>query len=317
MGPSIHVLELPLKFLVLTSGAGIFLLALSFWLLRTSSSRKTLNESEGETDWSLPAIDSQAYRDSPFHRWDPRIKIVSLVFFMFCAASLTQLFWATLALFFAILSVGVARIPFRHAIKRLAGTAGFLGMFLVVMPITVPARSGDTLIVFNYLAFAPFNVRGFLLALLICLKASAIAVLAEPLLATSPFSVTVQALGRLRVPSVVCQMILLANRYIYVFEHESGRMNKGMGARGFHKRTNIETLRALGNFLGMLLVRSFERTQRVYEAMLARGYSGKLAACVEFHAKERDWVKGVFWVLLGIVMSGVDRIWKIPGFRFF
>jgi cobalt/nickel transport system permease protein len=312
MGPSVHVLELPLKSLVLAAGGGIVLLALTLWLLRRAPSDKTLNQSPGEPDWSLPTIDSQAHLDSPFHRWDPRVKIVSLVFFMFCAASLTQLLWASLVLLGAVAAVGVACIPLRQMLRRLAGMAGFLGMFLLVMPITVPARSGDTLVVFNHLAFLPFNLRGFMLALLICLKASGIAVLVEPLLATAPFSVTVQALGRLRIPSMVCQMILLAHRYIFVFQHESARMIKGMWARGFRKRTNVETLRTLGNFLGMLLVRSFERTQRVYQAMLARGYSGKLAAGVDFHAGAGDWFKGACWVLAGLVIACVDRIWTFP-----
>jgi cobalt/nickel transport system permease protein len=312
MDPSPHIVALPLEWLGLAVSGGVLLLALSLWLVRVAAARKPLHESAREQDWSLPAIDSQAYRDSPFHRWDPRIKIVSLVFFMFCVASLTQLLWACLAFAAAAAAVGVARIPVRYALKRLAGLASFLAMFLLVMPLTVPPRSGDTLVVFNHLALVPFNVRGFLLALLICLKASAIAVLAEPLLATSPFPVTVQALGRLKIPSMVCQMILLAHRYIYVFQHESGRMHKGMGARGFHKRTNIETLRAVGNFLGMLLVRSFERTQRVYEAMLARGYRGTLAARVEFHAGKSDWVKGAFWVLAGMVIAILDRLWKLP-----
>jgi cobalt/nickel transport system permease protein len=34
----------------------------------------------------------------------------------------------------------------------------------------------------------------------------------------------------------------------------------------------MDTLRALASFLGMLFVRSFERTERVFDAMQARGY---------------------------------------------
>jgi cobalt/nickel transport system permease protein len=230
---------------------------------------------------------------------------------MFCVASLTQLVWACLALVVAVASVGMAGIPFRYPLRRLAAMGTFLGMFLVVMPITAPARSGDTLIAFEHVSFISFNLRGFFLALLICLKASAIALMVEPLVATSSFSVTVQALARLRVPAAVCQMLLLAYRYIYVFQDEVGRMVKGMSARGFRKRTDVETLRSIGNFLGMLMVRSFERTQRVHDAMLARGYDGAMPSTIEFQMRNTDWMKGAFWVAAGIAILIADKVCRI------
>jgi cobalt/nickel transport system permease protein len=81
-----------------------------------------------------------------------------------------------------------------------------------------------------------------------------------------------------------------------------------MGARGFRKQTDIETLRTIGNFLGMLLVRSFERTQRVYDAMLARGYDGTLPGVVGFHARRSDWLKGAFWLAAGLAVLAADRL---------
>ena len=311
------VLRLPLNTFILATIGLILLWGLSFLLLRSALFRKSESGSEQERDWSIPTIDSQAGRDSLFHCWDPRIRMVSLVFFMFCVASLTQLVWACLALALAVASVGMAGIPFRYPLRRLAAMGTFLGMFLVVMPITAPARSGDTLIVFEHVSFISFNLRGFFLALLICLKASAIALMVEPLVATSSFSVTVQALARLRVPAAVCQMLLLAYRYVYVFQDEVGRMVKGMNARGFHKRTDVETLRTIGNFLGMLMVRSFERTQRVHDAMLARGYDGAMPSTIEFQMRNTDWMKGAFWVAAGIAILIADKVCGIAPFTIF
>lgn len=317
MDPSIHIVGLPLGFLALPIGGLVLLWLVSFLLLGTSSTGGTSSGVEQERDWGIPAIDAQAHLDSPFHRWDPRIKIASLTFFIFCVASVSQLSLAFFAVTCAALSVRIARIPFRRPLRRLTAMGAFLALLLVVMPLTVPARSGDTLIVFDRLSSFPFSLRGFQLALLICLKASAIALMIEPLLGTSLFSVTIQALARLKVPSMVCQMILLAHRYIFVFQNEAGRMRKGMSARGFHERTDIETLRTIGNFLGMLLVRSFERTQRVYEAMLARGYDGNLQSNVEFNAQDKDWVKGAFWIAMGVVLLIADRTWELPGVQVF
>lgn len=281
-------------------------------LARSRRSREKFNE---EKNWGIPTIDAQSHLQTPFHKWDPRIKIVSLLFFIFCTASLNRLFWACIALSVSVASIFLARIPLRYPMRRLAAMGTFLGMLLVVMPLTVQTRGGDALIQFEHLPFLSFNGRGFMLALLISLKASAIALMVEPLLSTSPFPVTIQALARLRVPQMVCQMILLAHRYIFVFQHETSRMKKGMQMRGFRKRTDLETLRNIANFMGMLLVRSTERTQRVYEAMIARGYRGRLSAGHEFRAVNVDWWKGVFWVVAGIGLVLADRFGVPAGLR--
>lgn len=310
---NVHTIQLPLV-LLLPVGGVLLAWIVALRLIRASRSRRPSAGAEPEKDWSIPAIDSPALADSPFHRWDPRIKLASLLLFIFCVASVTQLVPALCALLFAIASVLGARIPLSAPMRRLRAMSGFLGMLLVVMSLTAPPHSGDTLVHFEHVSFLPLNTRGFLVSLVICLKAAAIAMLVEPLMATSPLSTTVQALARLRVPSMVCQMILLSHRYIHVFQDEASRMNRGMSARGFRARTDMETLRTIGNFLGMLLVRSFERTRRVHGAMLARGYSGEVRMTARFNAKSADWAKGAFWALAGSLLVAVDRIWNLPGF---
>lgn len=307
MDPSIQIVVVPLYTLGVTLGVAASLVLSSILWRRFAKSRRDDGPFEEEQNWGIPTIDARSNLQSPFHNWDPRIKIVSLMFFIFCTASLNHLFWACIALSVSVMTVLLARIPLRHPMKRLAAMGTFLGMFLVVMPLTVKTKSGDLLIQFEHMSFLSFNGRGLMLALLICLKASAIALMVEPLLSTSPFPVTIQALARLRVPQMVCQMILLSHRYIFVFQHETSRMNKGMQMRGFRKRTDLETLRNVANFVGMLLVRSFERTQRVYEAMIARGYRGRLSVSHEFRAVNADWWKGVFWFVSGIGLVLVDR----------
>jgi cobalt/nickel transport system permease protein len=310
MEPRYIVLNLPPYTLLPIAGGivlGVFILVRA---LKTSRTKRAGEESDAVRDWSMPAIDSHAHIDSLFHRWDPRIKISSLLAYVFCVASLSRLSTALAALLLAIVSVIITRIPWHRPLRRLAAMGGFLGMFLIVMPLTAPIKPDDTVIILRDLAFASFNVRGFLLAVLVCLKAVSIALMMEPLVGTSPLSTTMEALSRLGAPRQVCQMVLLAHRYIFVFHHEAQRMSTGMKVRGFRKRTNLETLRTLGNFIGMLLVRSFERTERVYEAMLSRGYGAATPSHISFAAGRTDWAKGAFWVIIGAALLIVDRLLK-------
>ena len=305
--------ELPLEILLFPLGA-LFALWVTLKLGRRFFLPREPAQRNMEPDWAIPTLDSQAGGHSFFHQWDPRIKLAALIFFMFCAASLHNLPWALAALLLSALSIPAARIHLHRPLSRLRAMVPFLAMFLVVMPLTVPQKGGDLIVTFSHLTFLQFNGRGFQLALLICVKASAIALLMEPMVATAPFPKTVQALARLKVPLMVCQMILLAHRYIFVFQHEAQRMRKGMRARGFRKRTSLETLRTLGNFLGMLLVRGFDRTTRVHEAMLARGYTGAFPQKIHFQARPGDWIKGLFWVAAGLGLLMADRWVEWPLF---
>jgi len=308
MIPSTRICALGAAWLLIVPAAAAIGWGLAFYLARRRSRNLPSSEGQAQRDWSIPSIDAQAREDSPFHRWEPATKIAALLVFMFCAASLTHFGTVAAALALSLTAVAAARIPWHRPVRRLSAMSAFLGMFLVVMPLTVPLQNGDTLLVFGGFHRLPVNLRGLELAGLICLKAAAIALLADPLLATAPFSTTIQALTRLRVPRIVCQMILMSHRYIYLFDHEATRMNRGMHTRGFRRRTDLNTLRATGNFLGMLFVRSFERTQRVYDAMLARGYDGNLPAEEIPPPSRRDWLKAALWTAAGLTLVLADRL---------
>ncbi len=260
-----------------------------------------------ERDWSVPVLDAAADGNSLFHCWDVRFKLVALLGFAFFIVATSSPWSALIALMIAFAAVLVAQLPLVRAARRLMAMGGFLTMFLVILPVTVATRADDILLVFSGLDFFSVNLRGLQLALAIIGKACAVALLMEPLLATASLPRTIEGLTRLGVPEKVGQMILLAHRYIFVFLDEARRMAVGMQVRGFRRRTNIETLQVMGNFLGMLFVRSFERTQRVYEAMQSRGYQGRFPAPAYFVVRRSDWLHCGFWLLLGILLLVFDR----------
>ena len=122
---------------------------------------------------------------------------------------------------------------------------------------------------------------------------------------------TLHGLTKLGAPDMVGQMVLLSHRYLHVFRHEAQRMAAGMRVRGFRKRTDLATLRAVANFLGMLFVRSFERTERVFDAMRARGYRGRFPEPVEPRLAPKDLAMAGLFLALGISLVVVDRMfWR-------
>lgn len=262
---------------------------------------------DGDPDWSVPPLLSIS-KGSLFHHWDVRVKIGSLLLHAFIVGSLRQLMPALVAVGISVAALLASRCDMHRAGMRLLAVTGFLGFLLLVMPLTVPVHSGDTLIAVSGWNWLSFNLRGFWLAAVIAAKGVAIALLMEPLLTTAPLPVTLHGLSKLGVPDILGQMVLLSYRYIHVFRHEARRMASGMRVRGFRKRTDMATLGAVANFLGMLLVRSFERTERVFDAMRARGYRGRFPEPEPLRLRKTDLMMGLGWLTLGIALVVYDRI---------
>jgi cobalt/nickel transport system permease protein len=292
--------QLPVLVLVLL----VVLAAVGIWLRRYVRRRSAPGE---ERDWSVPSL-ANAEGTSLLHRWEVRCKIATILVFSFMVASLGSLVPALAAVGVSLLVLVLAKASPAKVLMRLMAIAGFVGMFFVVMPLTAPVHPGDTVVTFGGLEWLGFNLRGLQLAATIGAKAVAITLLMEPLLATAPLPVTLHGLSRLGAPDVIGQMVLLSYRYLHVFSHEARRMSAGMQVRGFRKRTDLQTLHAVANFLGMLFVRSFERTERVFDAMRARGYNGSFPEPETPPMKSKDLVLAAVWLIIGLALVAGDRI---------
>jgi cobalt/nickel transport system permease protein len=106
--------------------------------------------------------------------------------------------------------------------------------------------------------------------------------------ATVPVVTLGQALHQMWVPDKLAHLLLFTYRYIYVFETEYRRLVQAMKIRGFRPRTNLHTYRSYGYLAAMLLVRSFDRAERVFQAMLCRGFDGTFYSLKIFTWQRRD-----------------------------
>jgi cobalt/nickel transport system permease protein len=260
-----------------------------------------------EPDWSVPQLAGTAC-NSPLHRWDVRCKIVTILVYSFMISAIQQMTPALIAIGLSCMVLVVSRVSMAKVLMRLLAIVGFITMFLLVMPFTVPVRIGDTLVIFGGIQWLHLSLRGFELAATIAAKAVAITLLMEPLLSTAPLPVTLQGLSRLGVPDMAGQMVLLSYRYLNVFRHEARRMSTGMQVRGFRKKTGMATIQAMANFLGMLFVRSFERTERVFDAMRARGYKGRFPEQAELRLRPMDLIAAGLWLGVGVALLVYDRL---------
>jgi cobalt/nickel transport system permease protein len=246
-------------------------------------------------------IDRYAHLESPIQRWDARFKIAALLTLILALSVLSTIPGALAGLCVACGLLYLTNLPGDFVKGGLRWVLIFLVPFLIIMPASYPGEAS-----FHLLGL-PFAVPGFRLAVLIVIKAVAIVLTAYAIFGTSRFDIAMVALQHLRCPTVFVQMLLFTYRYIFVFLGELQRRDIAMKARGFVARPNAETLKVLGNFVGTLLVRSFERTDRIYKAMLSKGYDGEFRTLIVFRAQQRDRSKAAITATVIVCLIILDK----------
>lgn len=239
-------------------------------------------------------IDRYAHITSAIQQWDPRVKILSLGFFILVTALLKSLPVAYMSLIVALIILKISNLPLHFVSHSMKWVVMFLLPFFIMLPFSYPGEG-----VFYVVGF-PFTWEGLRLALLIFVKAVAIVLTTHAIFGSSRFDVSMVALQRLKCPKVIVQMILFTYRYIFVFIDEMKRMEKAIRSRGFVMKTDMKTLKTMANFIGTLLIRSFERTTRVYNAMQSKGYQGELHSLITFMSNKKDFAKAFFIAFVAI-----------------
>jgi cobalt/nickel transport system permease protein len=133
------------------------------------------------------------------------------------------------------------------------------------------------------------------------------------LTATTQFPDLMHALRHLRVPHLLVAIISFMYRYLFVLVDEAMRLLRAREARS--ARLNNKSggtiwwrARVAGNMVGQLFLRSYERSDRVYNAMLARGYRGHYYTLNAHLMRRSDWLVGLGATGLLIITQLVGRL---------
>lgn len=203
------------------------------------------------------------------HHVDPRLKIVFAVMLSCAIATVDRFPTLFFGLAAALLLLLLARLDGKVVLKRLAVVFGFMALIWLVIPITYPGPP-----LFD---IGPFQVSrpGVMLCLKITLKSISILSILIALIATTPLPVIGSALHRLGVPGKLVYLLVMTYRYIFVIENEYRRLMRAARIRGFKPGTNIHSYKTFAYLTGMIFIRASARAERVYHAMLCRGFNGR------------------------------------------
>lgn len=179
-----------------------------------------------------------------------------------------------------------ARLPWRGVAGRLLVANSFVGLLWLVLPWST---AGEPLA-----RLGPVTVTrpGVAQAILITLKCNAIVIAMIALLGTSSIFELARGLGSFGVPKKLLMVVFFGFRYAQVIQGEYDRLSDASKVRGFRPRTNLHTYRTYASLLGMILVRSHDRSVRIHQAMLCRGFRGEYPLARSFRLRSGDWLIG-------------------------
>lgn len=232
---------------------------------------------------------------------DARAKIV--VFVGMCVlAVLTPLqHWPVFAAFglCLVLYGWVGKVAASDVIQRLMIAAPFVLFVLLFVPFGKPDFARNE----HWVLVGPLRLSsgGLKTVAEVGLKAAICTGALTMLAFTTPFEHLLQGFEKLRVPGVLVHTVALCWRYLFTFRDEMQRMLRARDARAWRGRW-LWQVGVLGRIIGLLFLRAYERAERVYQAMLARGYADKPPAA-DSHFRLRD----AAFLACGVIVLGTSR----------
>jgi cobalt/nickel transport system permease protein len=220
---------------------------------------------------------------SPLHRAPPQCKIAaSLLFVLAVVATPREAVWAYGL--YALLLAGLARVagvPLPLLARRLVIELPFL-LFAVLLPVVGQGERVEVLGV-------PLAREGLWAAWNILGKGTLGVTASLLVAATTPVPELLRGLERLRLPRAFTTVAGFMVRYADVIADELRRMRVARLSRGYDPRW-IWQARAVAATAGALFIRSYERGERVYLAMVSRGYAGSMPVLDDLAASRRQWL---------------------------
>ncbi|WP_300462446.1 cobalt ECF transporter T component CbiQ [Desulfobacula sp.] len=206
---------------------------------------------------------------SLIHQLDPKIRILTSIVLSVATALCDHLYLAGIYFLISIGLILMAGLNGMDVLKRLKPLFWFLLMIWIILPLSF---DGETMVrLYGLKLTAP----GVILCCKITIKSITILLIFTALIATMTIASLGNGLHRIHVPDKMVFLLLMSYRYISVIESEYKRLLRAAKFRGFTPKTNLHSYKTYAYLAGMLFVRASVRAERVYQAMLCRGFNQK------------------------------------------
>ncbi len=235
-----------------------------------------------------------------FHKRDARVKLLAAAALSLNLALTNSFAAAGAGCLFAAILLFISRPDPKILATRLL-TVNFFTFFLwLTLPFTYGGAEQIQLFSLQ------MSLDGLRTAALITLKTNGILFCFLALLATSPLTNLAHALEKLGLPQKLIFILLFSYRQLFIIHQEYERLQRAAALRGFVPANSMHTYRTYGHLFGMTLVKSWNRAERIHQAMLLRGFHGKLIPLNQPPLTRKDTFFLAIMLLLSLLLAGVS-----------
>lgn len=245
-------------------------------------------------------IDKFSHLTSPIHTLDPRVKLLATLAFILCVFLTPPALIGHLPLLGALILILAlfSCLPLLYLLRRSLE----LWAFFLLVAVFLPFRAGTPWLT---LSLGPWqgaiSYEGLQLLIFFALRAW-LSLLAVVLLSqTTPFVQILKSLEYLRFPRILVLLMSFLYRYLFVLIDEGQKMERARQARSF-KESRFKKLKDFSALIATLFLRTYERGERIYLAMLARGYVGQTHLFTPLKMRARDWSAAFLFVALILIL---------------
>jgi cobalt/nickel transport system permease protein len=243
----------------------------------------------------VDAFDQYQHIHSRVHQLDPRIKVLITVTFILSNALLPDGSWAAFALAWLLLMVvnDQTELGLFYSFKRsfVALPFALVAVSAIFSPQGTPLAEWDL----GIITLIPTDI-GLIRFFSIFIRSWLSVQMAIILVATTQFPDLIHAFEHLHLPRTLTSVIAFLFRYLFILTNEVFRILRARDARSAGLpdqklgRSIIWRAKITGSMAGQLFLRSYERSDRIYHAMISRGYTGHIRTLNPHVLNQMDWL---------------------------
>lgn len=243
-------------------------------------------------------IDRYSEIKSPIRNFDARAKIITIfLLVLLCVTTPPKAFLAFGGYYLIlVIMLFISKTPLCFILKRVAIAIPFVVMIAVFIPFIEGGAGGS----YNLWGITLYQ-KGLLILFNVTVKALFGVAALTLLVSTTPFDELAEGFKKLGAPRVFITIASFMYRYIFVVVDEAMRMKRARDSRNFEGKW-IWQAGTIGHMVATLFLRSYERGERVYLAMLSRGYDGEVKSLSEHSISQKDIIFTAFIVSTAILL---------------
>ena len=235
-------------------------------------------------------LDKYCTLNSPIHGLNAKSKIVTLFTLLIISVSTEPTAYYAFAAYGAVifLLILLSRVPLKFVFKRSLVVIPFVVMVAIFVPflkkdavgggISLGLGSSITVSHSGLLIFFNVLVKSYIGVLTLILLSS-----------TTSFPKLLKGFEELKIPRFMIMLASFTYRYMFVLADEIVKMKRARDSRCFGGKW-LWHMKTIGHMIGTLFLRSYERAERIYVAMVSRGYEGEFNRVMSARLRASDFV---------------------------